>query len=175
MLINGEQLAVAPDFMNMDISNVLNIGSLATVARSMEGGGGEAGVGKRDSGRRILISPHRSGKGQSEAHNRMHHVPLPCFTYSTCLESRSGALWFGSIKLVIITSVLFEDKPVMASIFTWHEAPEISNPLHDMLLHLWVIQNHMEVPHQLKSRFLFREVWFPSAAKKNPTVREGQR
>ena len=90
MLINGEQVAVAPDFMNMDISNVLNIGSLATVARSIDGGrvrGGKQELEKRDSGRRILISPHRSGKGQSEAHNRMHHVPLPCFTYSTCLES----------------------------------------------------------------------------------------
>lgn len=37
MLINGEQVADVPDFMNMDMSNVLNIGGLATVARSTEG------------------------------------------------------------------------------------------------------------------------------------------
>lgn len=69
------------------------------------------GVRTGDSRRQILISLHRSGKGQSEAHNRMRHVPLPCFPYSTWLENWCGALWFGSINLVIITCVLFEDKP----------------------------------------------------------------
>lgn len=38
MLINGKQVADIAEAMNMDMSNVLNMGSLATVARSADGG-----------------------------------------------------------------------------------------------------------------------------------------
>lgn len=37
MLISDEQVAAIPNFMNMDMSNVLNIGGLAIVARSTDG------------------------------------------------------------------------------------------------------------------------------------------
>lgn len=43
MLINGKQVADIADSMNMDMSNVLNIGRLATVARSTDDGGGGGG------------------------------------------------------------------------------------------------------------------------------------
>lgn len=89
--------------------------TLATVARSTEGGGGEEKKKKKKKKEQQswevrpqetdFISPHRNGKGQSEAGNQMHHVPRPCFTYCTWLESWSGALCSDNIKPGVISPV----------------------------------------------------------------------
>lgn len=59
MLINGEQVADMPGFMNMDMSNVLNIGYSRSLHRRRRGRGKKkkekrsSRVGKRDRGRQI--------------------------------------------------------------------------------------------------------------------------
>lgn len=58
-----------PDSMNMDGGDVLNLGP-PVISRSFQR---RRKKGKGDSCRQILISAHREGKGQSEAHNRMCH------------------------------------------------------------------------------------------------------
>ena len=88
MLINGEQVADMPGFMNMDMNNVLNIGYNRSLHRRRKGGEEKKKEKEQQSWEERpretdFISPHRNGKGQSEAGNQMHHVPRPCFTYWT--------------------------------------------------------------------------------------------
>lgn len=65
MLINGEQVADMPGFMNMDMSNVLNIGYSRSLHRRRRGRGkkkkkkGAAELGRETAGDRFHFSTQK--------------------------------------------------------------------------------------------------------------------
>lgn len=102
----------APDFMKAGMSNVL---LLWLHRRKRVGGKRSSRVRRGDSRRQILISPHRSVKGQQEACNRIHYVLLPCFIRSMWLECWCNSLRVGSINLAIKSVQSDDNFPVMQS------------------------------------------------------------
>ncbi len=111
----------------------------------------------------------------------MHHVPRPCFTYSAWLESWFVALWFQSINWPSLRLFWLVFSPVMwpraEAFLTFYlkgcfwDFSSSAGCTSTFQLH----RRHIEVLFQVKWRYLYREVWLSSAARKKPRCETGGR
>lgn len=145
MLINGKQVADIADSMNMDMSNVLNTGSQAAVARSTEGGKRKQSTraGRRDCRRKISFLHTQAVKVSQEplikcimCHVLVSHV-LRDWKADLGLCGLTALSW-SSLRLFClkVNPVLWPRGGNHFQHFTLKKASEISVPLHVVPLQL---------------------------------------